>query len=160
MSDVDAQPLKPRAERFAHLVADGTTYLSAWCESAEGHPKPEPTASARVQASRMAKRCADRIAYLKTQKAGQVEPLNATYTLTAASLKDMMEGTTQTLVKAANAAQRAGSEALAQNLRRVVVTHSGRAHRVETRSPKSAENSPNIPVADYVARLQPCVCSA
>lgn len=158
MPDVDAQPLKPRAERFAHLVADGATFLAAWCESAEGHPKPEPTASARVQASRMAKRCADRIAYLKAQRAYQGATAGASDPLTAASLTGIMEETTQTLVRAANAAQRAGSEALAQNLRRVVVTHSGRAHRVECRSPKSEDKGPAIPVADYLARLRPCKC--
>lgn len=157
MPDTGAQPLKPRTEHFARLVSEGASFLSAWCDSAEGHPKPEPTASARVQASRMAKRCADRIAYLKAQRAGEASD-DASDPLTAASLTGIMEDTTETLVRAANAAQRAGSEALAQNLRRVVVTHSGRAHRVENRSPKLEGKGAEIPVADYLARLRPCVC--
>lgn len=159
MPDNAARPMtRERDERFANLVTCGETYLSAWCESAEGTPKPAPTASARVQASRMAKRCADRIAYLKARRVAETASEDGPVPITAESLSEIMEDTTRTLMRAATAAQRAGSAATAQNLRRCVVTHAGRAHRVEIRAPKTADDGPTIPVAEYIARLRPCEC--
>ncbi len=159
MPDIAARPMpRDRDERFANLVSCGETYLSAWCASAEGFPKPAPTASARVQASRMAKRCADRIAHLNAQRVADTASKDGPEPITAESLSEIMQDTTRTLMLAATAAQRAGSASTAQNLRRCVVTHAGRAHRVENRVPKTADDGPTIPVAEYIARLRPCEC--
>ena len=51
------------------VAVDGLSFVAAFCESASGYPKPEPSAAARVQASRMAKRTADLRAELAQQKA-------------------------------------------------------------------------------------------
>lgn len=123
---------RDREERFARLVAiDGLTYLAAWCESAEGYPKPEPTPAARVQASRMAKRTAERRAELAKAKAGANAP-EVVSTEPQAILR-LMDEVSAALLQASKVAKAHGHSRLANTLRQSLTTHVGRHSRASAR---------------------------
>lgn len=134
MSDVSgAQPMtRDREERFARLVAiDGLTFLAAWCESAEDFPKPQPTAAARVQASRMAKRTADRRAWLARRKAEATAPREIS--TSPQSILVLMDDVTKALMRAAQVATAHGADRLATTIKASLTRHVGRHDRVSTR---------------------------
>ena len=149
-------PLRARDEEFARLVASGMTLIESWCQSVE--PSVVPTAGRRVSASKAGKRCAERIAYLKAHGTRSALVASDDDALTAERLNELMQATTNTIRVAAEVAQRVGALSLAQGLRKVAVTHAGRAQRVERRAPKIDEVDPQVPKDVYLSRLKSCEC--
>lgn len=153
----DAPLKRARDERFARLAAEveGITLLDAWCRSVS--PPAPPTPGRRVSASKAGKRCAERIAFLKRLRAQKA--LNEeTEPFTLERLASLMEDATRTLMEAANVAQRAGASSIAQSLRKAVVTHAGRAHRVERQTANVQIQKKTVPVSEYLERLRLCEC--
>lgn len=125
-------PLDERAERFARLVGiEGLTFLAAWCESAAGFPKPEPTPSARVQASRMAKKTADRRAWLANRKAADAAPRQIN--TSPQSILLLMDEVSTALMHAAKIASGHGADRLSTALKASLTRHIGRHSRVSQR---------------------------
>lgn len=132
VSEPEIAKIGSREERFARLVGiHGMTYLAAWCESAEGYPKPEPTPAARVQASRMAKRTAGLRAELAKQKAEATAPVEVS-TEPKAILR-LMDEVSQALLEASKVAKAHGADRLANTLRQSLTRHVGRHSRVSQR---------------------------
>ncbi|WP_081531989.1 hypothetical protein [Rhodovulum sp. P5] len=145
---------RDREERFARLVAiDGLTYLAAWCESAEGYPKPEPTPSARVQSSRYAKRTADRRAWLSKRKADAAAPREIS--TSPQSVLVLMDDVTKALMCAAQVATAHGADRLATSIKASLTRHVGRHDRVSTRvdRPNAAPNSANDAAYVFARRI-------
>jgi len=153
-----AEPMRrPRDERFAQLLAGAGTIslLDAWIESSAEGVKPDPSPSLRVTASRAGKRVADRVAYLKRQRAAESAPSEP---LTAERLSALMASTTAALLDAANAAQFAGADSIAQHLRKTITVHAGRSARVERRAPSKERKTGVVDIDAVLARLFPCRC--
>jgi hypothetical protein len=148
-----------RDERFANIVAEadgGLTLVEAWCQSDPAEVKPEVTAGRRVGASKAHKRVAARVAYIKRQNASQTP----TAALTTEILSTLMAEVTSALMVGARAAQDAGAENIAQQLRKCITVHAGRSERVEHRAPAPVENHHEIDVDLIVKRFHPCTCMA
>lgn len=121
-----------RENRFARLVAvDGLSYLAAFCESADGYPKPEPTPAARVQASRYAARTSDLRAKLAKEKADASAP--TTVATDAQSILRLMDEVSGTLLHISKVAKAHGHDRLANQLRKALTTHTGRYTRISQR---------------------------
>lgn len=132
-----------REARFAKLAAvDGLSFVAAFCESAEGYPKPEATPAARVQASRMAKRTADLRAELAKQKADAHTP--ADVSTDAQSILRLMDEVSAALLQASKVAKAHGADRLANTLRQSLTRHVGRHSRVSQR----VENPGAVRAAD------------
>lgn len=125
---------RERDERFAKLVAvDGLKYVEAWCESADGYPKPEATASARVQGHRMAKRTAARRAYLAQQKADLQAKNSPGLDTSPKAILLLMHEVSVALRRAADTATAYGHNALANSIRTSLSRHVSRIQKVERR---------------------------
>lgn len=140
---------RPRDERFCQILAQSArdghqmTLIQAWCESSVGYPKPEPTPGLRVSASKAHKRLAGRVAFLKAQYTEQRASTadaasNKTEKVTAKSLSILMQTVTISLVAAADCAAQHGANNIARQLRKTIVTHSGRVGRASARAPAPA----------------------
>ncbi|RYG89783.1 hypothetical protein EU803_16665 [Loktanella sp. IMCC34160] len=146
-----SNPLNGRAERFARLVGiDGLTYLAAWCESAEGYPKPEPTPSARVQASRMAAKTADRRAWLAKRKADAAAPREIN--TSPQSILLLMDDVSTALMHAAKVASAHGADRLSTALKASLTRHVGRHARVSQRVERPAIDTNDPDGAETFAR--------
>lgn len=162
MKDVKNEPgsvplRRERDERFAQILAasdGGITKVQAWCESDPAEAKPDATSGRRVSASKALKRAAERVAYIKRQNATDA----STTTLTAERLSVLMASITSALVTAAKAAQAAGADNIAQQLRKSITVHAGRSERVEHRSPAPEENQDAVDVDSIVRRFYTCFC--
>ena len=153
MSDVTgAVPMpRDREERFARLVAiDGLTFLAAWCESAEGFPKPQPTAAARVQASRMASRTVERRAWLAKQKADAAAPreLNTS----PQSILLLMDDVSRALMHASKAAAAHGADRLSTTLKQSLTRHVGRHSRMSQRVDRPEVGGTDVSGVEVFAR--------
>lgn len=134
---------RPRDERFCQILAqsardgDQMTLIQAWCMSATDYPKPQPTPGLRVSASKAHKRLAGRVAHLKAEHAEQrASTANAVPTndkVTTQTIQNLMQTVTESLVQAANAASAHGANNIARQIRKTIVTHSGRISRVSGR---------------------------
>lgn len=148
---------KERDERFARLVAEadgGASLVALWCQSDSAEVKPAATNGRRVSASKARKRVADRVAYIKRQNASDT-PAEA---LTAERLSAIMAEVTGALMVAARAAQAAGADNIAQQLRKCITVHAGRSERVSTRSPTPEKNPDEIDLDGVLSRFHPCIC--
>jgi len=155
----DMTKREERDERFAQLVAEGDrTLTEAWLLSSGDEVRPENTPGRRVSASRAGKRCAERIAQLKRERATSQAPQEAE-TLTAGRLQLLMADVTAVLMDAANAAQQAGSTGIAQQLRKTITVHSGRTSRLSDRTPAPEQKSAEIDREGILSRLYACRCS-
>jgi hypothetical protein len=143
-----------RHEAYAQILARPAppSLVDAWCESADGQ-RPEATAGRRVTASNVHARpeVLDRIAYLRRSRQtalGSQEPI------TEARLTRMMQECTKELVRASEAAERAGlSAAQAAQIRHKIVVHAGRASRM------NGEAAPEIKPEILMSKLYWCTCS-
>lgn len=144
-----------RHERFAQILARPAppSLIDAWCESFDG-PRPEATPGRRVTASNVHARpeVLDRIAYLrKTRRIARETP----EPLTEARLADLMQQCTKELVRASEAAERAGLSATqAAQIRHKIVVHAGRTHRM------NGEVAPKKDAEITFRKLHWCACSA
>ena len=140
----DTAPCKrPRDERFCQILSQSArdghqmTLVQAWCDSAEGYPKPEPSPGLRVSSSKAHKRLAGRVAYLKAEYATKRPTADAVPTdsnkVTAQTIQNLMTTVTESLMKAASAASAHGANNIACQIRKTIVTHSGRINRVSGR---------------------------
>jgi len=142
-----------REERFAKLVAvDGLSYVAAFCESASGYPKPEPTQSARVLASRMAKRTADLRAKLAKGKADADASELAPVSTEPADIKRLMNDTSKALMRAAEAASAHGLSRLSNVIKQSLSRHVGRVGRIENRHEQPSSTSYDSEEVDRLAR--------
>lgn len=155
MSNDGALPLKnKRHETFAQILARPAppSLIDAWCESFDGS-RPEATAGRRVTASNVHARpeVLDRIANLrKTRRTTQETP----EPLTEARLADLMQQCTKELVRASEAAERAGLSATqAAQIRHKIVVHAGRTNRMPSNA--APETKPQI----SLRKLHWCACS-
>lgn len=153
-SEPEIAKLGSREQRFARLVGlHGMTYLAAWCESAEGYPKPEPTPAARVQASRMAKRTAGLRVEIARQKADATAPVEVS-TEPQAILR-LMDEVSQALLQASKVAKVHGADRLANTLRQSLTRHVGRHSRVSQRveNPGAGRTSDDSDVTAMAHRI-------
>ena len=158
MTDSSLPMRRDRDERFAQFMVEGDrTMIEAWCLSADSVTKPEPTPGRRVSASRAGARCAERIAHLKRERASGA-PQEEAETLTARRLQLLMADVTAVLMDAANAAQQAGSNGIAQQLRKTITVHSGRTSRLSDRTPAPEKKSAVIDRDGILSRLYACRC--
>lgn len=147
-----------RLERFARILGEtdgGLTLVEAWIQSDPAEVKPKVTPGRRVSASKAGKRVADRVAFIK-QKNASTAP---TASLTAERLTTLMSSVTASLLSAADAANRAGSNAIAQQLRKAITVHAGRSVRLGRRSPALEQNADEIDIDGVLERLHYCKCS-
>lgn len=145
-----------RHEAFAEILARPAppSLVDAWCESFDG-PKPDATAGRRVTASNVHARpeVLDRIAYLRRQR---LAARSAPETLTEARLSDLMRQCTQELVRASEAAERAGLGATqAAQIRHKIVVHAGRTGRMRGVTAETPPE-PEMPLRE----LHWCTCEA
>lgn len=152
-----SQALKPRAERFAVLLCDGMTQLPAYCQSAE--PPVPPSKGRQVAASRLANRedVRDRVAFLKRERA-DARSVNAE-PVTRQAIHSLLEEVTAALRAGSEAASRAGSGAIAQQLNRVILTHSGRSNRASVRAPVEEKADLTFDTELALTRLSWCRCN-
>lgn len=155
MSDNGAKLLKnKRHETFAQILARPAppTLVDAWCESFDGL-RPEATAGRRVTASNVHARpeVLDRIAFLrKARRTAQI----AQEPLTEARLSHLMQECTKELVRASEAAERAGLSATqAAQIRHKIVVHAGRTNRI------NCEITPVTEPEIQFRELHWCACS-
>lgn len=148
---------RQRDERFCQLVADEWTYIDAWVESAPGANKPAPTPGRRVSASKAAARCLDRIAWLKRERA-KASAHNQQEAVTAASLAELMQEVMETLTGAVGHASNVGEQALATQIRKLISTHAGRSYRLTESTGSIPDDTPDVPVENYLRRLSYCEC--
>ena len=155
LSEAGETPLKnERHEAFAQILARPAppSLVGAWCESAGGR-RPKATAGRRVTASNVHARpeVLDRIAYLRRSRQtarGSPEPI------TEARLSRLMQECTRELVRASEAAERAGlSAAQVAQIRHKIVVHAGRANRMND------EAVPEIKPEILMRKLFWCTCS-
>lgn len=71
-----------------------------------------------------------------------------------------MQGITETLVRAADAASKAGSQSTATSIRRLISTHVGRVHRATAGAEPMQDVQPFFDSADALTRLRWCNCDA
>lgn len=146
-----------REARFAKLVAvDGLSFVAAFCESAAGYPKPEPTPAARVQASRMAKRTAILRADLAKQKADASAPVAVS--TDPQSILNLMDSVSAALLQASKIAKVHGADRLANTLRQSLTRHVGRQSRVSQRveNPGAAKSADAEGVEEMAYRILGC----
>ncbi|MEC7762542.1 MAG: hypothetical protein VX874_11600 [Pseudomonadota bacterium] len=141
MADGSEPCPRPRDERFAHLVAvDGLTYLAAWVESAESFPKPEPTNGARVQASRMAKRTADRRAFLAKTLAEARASEERIIDTSPKAIQGLMDEVSASLRQAAEIAKAHGLRKLADSIRSTLAQHVSRGAKMARRGDRDCRS--------------------
>jgi len=158
VSETGSEPCtRQRDDRFCQLVADGRTYIEAWCESAPGSENPPPTPGRRVSAHRCAQRNLDRIAFIKRERSKE-SVQSPKEDITAASLASLMQEVMETLTSAVALASAAGEQALATQIRKLINTHAGRSYRLTESTGDAPNDTPDVPVMDYLRRLRPCEC--
>lgn len=149
---------RQRDERFCQFVAEGRNYIDAWVKSAPGSKKPTATPGRRVSAHKCAQRNLDRIAFLKRERA-KTSP-SQLENVTVASLAELMQEVMTTLISAVEAAQRAGEQALATQIRKLINTHAGRSYRLTENTGAVEWETSDVPVENYLHRLPRCECAA
>lgn len=150
-----AIPASPRHERFIELLLDGAmSQTEAWCHSVTP-PLPKSPA-ARVAGSRVAKQHAERIAYLKQQRATPEIPEDEEFTVDMLRLK--MVETTQVLIDAAGVAHSLGHTTLSNSIRSEIVAHSGRLSRLEGKTQDAPTPTPTFDVDALCGRVYRCTC--
>ena len=150
-----AIPASPRHERFIELMLDGAmTQTEAWCHSVT--PPLPKSASARVAGSRVASQHAERIAYLKQQRATPEIPQDEEFT--ADMLRVKMAETTQILIDAAGAAHSLGYTTLSNSIRSEIVVHSGRLSRLEGKTQDAPKSAAPFDVEALCERVFRCEC--
>ena len=150
-----AIPASPRHERFIALMLDGSmSQQEAWCHSVT--PPLPKSPSARVAGSRVAKQHAERIAYLKQQRATPEIPDDEEFT--ADMLRSKMAETTQVLIDAAGVAHSLGYTTLSNGIRSQIVVHSGRLSRLEGKTQDTPKSAPSFDVEALCGRVYRCVC--
>lgn len=118
-------------EAFARLVAiENLSFQDAFIESRPG-PRPERSASVRVQASRAAKRTETRRAFLAKQKADAAAPVEVS--TDPQSILLLMDQVSAALLQASKVAKAHGADRLANTLRQSLTRHVGRHSRVSQR---------------------------
>ncbi|MHC0053181.1 hypothetical protein [Actibacterium sp. D379-3] len=129
-------------EAFSRFVVfESMTFQDAFIESRPG-PRPERSDSARVQASRMAKRTEARRAFLAKQKAAATAPVEVS--TDPQSILLLMDQVSAALLQASKVAKAHGADRLANTLRQSLTRHVGRHSRVSQR----VENPGAVRAAD------------
>ena len=129
-------------EAFSRFVVfESMTFQDAFIESRPG-PRPERSNSARVKASRMAKRTEVRRAYLAKQKAHTAAPVAVS--TDPQSILRLMDQVSAALLQASKTAKAHGADRLANSIKQSLVRHVGRHSRVSQR----VENPGAVRTAD------------
>lgn len=152
------QPLRPRLERFAQLLAapERRTATDAWCLSDDNPIKPAPTKGREVAASRNSNRedVKARVAFLRAERATASEQSG----MDADGVAALMERVTGKFLEIGELAARLGLGELAQKMRRSTVVHAGRSERLHRHVPV-VEKTETIDVGEMLGRLHLCECS-
>ena len=150
-----AIPASTRHERFIELMLDGAmTQTEAWCNSVS--PPLLKSPAARVAGSRVAKQHAERIAYLRQQRATPEIPQDEEFT--ADMLRVKMAETTQILIDAAGVAHSLGHTNLSNSIRSEIVVHSGRLSRLEGKTQDTPTSTRAFDVEALCGRVFRCEC--
>ncbi|MBO6603682.1 MAG: hypothetical protein JJ949_10650 [Roseicyclus sp.] len=135
-------PLKPRAESFARRVVQGATLKEAWQASARAVGARVPgDGGAQVGGSRAAAtpKIAERIAFLKREKASQAAPVE---NISLEDVVAIMSEISDLLIESAMLAEQSGHDNLSVSLREAALAHhnrAGRVQRVQGDTPNKAE---------------------
>jgi len=152
------EPKSNRHIAFVERVLAGEGYGEAWTSSAHDvGVKPGSQAANNVSGSRLASKYAD---YLATEKTRRASCVTKAPPVTAESVGDLMQEITETLVRAADAASKAGSQSTATSIRRLISTHVGRVHRATAGAEKEPDAPPAFDFDSALQRLHWCVCDA
>lgn len=161
--------LSARENRFCSILAqserDGEplTLVDAYCESAEGFIKPDPTPGLRVSASRMHARLRvqKRLEELSAQFAAEKTPAGPVQRIDAQSIAGVMNDITEALHAASVAAKEHGAANIARSLQKCLTVHIGRVRRVDARTetaPPDTDTDAVNKMRDAIWQTPICTC--
>lgn len=149
-------PKNKRHSAWVERVLAGEKYGEAWGNSAHDVGiEPGSHAANNVSGSRLASKYAD---YLAVEKARRASGVISASPITAETVSELMQEITETLVRAANAASKAGSQSTATSIRRLISTHVGRVHRATVGAGKEPDALPIFDSDEALMRLHWCDC--